>query len=156
MGLDMYLNAKRFLWTSSDGEDTKIANAVAALMPELTPKTRWGEDQSRIKEIIIEAVYWRKANAIHQWFVNNVQEGTDDCVNYYVSREKLQELAALCEQILADKSLAKALLPTASGFFFGDTSYDDYYFDDIQRTKEEIEAALKLPDNWDFEYQSSW
>ena len=22
---------------------------------------------------------WRKANAIHKWFVDNVQDGVDDC-----------------------------------------------------------------------------
>jgi hypothetical protein len=29
--------------------------------------------------IFAQAAYWRKANAVHQWFVHTVQEGEDDC-----------------------------------------------------------------------------
>lgn len=43
-----------------------------------------------------EVAYWRKANMIHQWFVDNVQEGVDNCSTYYVSFKKLQELYAIC------------------------------------------------------------
>ena len=28
-----------------------------------------------------EVMYWRKANYIHNWFVENIQNGSDDC-NY--------------------------------------------------------------------------
>ena len=39
-----------------------------------------------------ETGYWRKANHIHQWFVENIQDGNDDCREYYVPRERLKEL----------------------------------------------------------------
>jgi hypothetical protein len=45
-------------------------------------------------EVIEEVMYWRKANQIHKWFVDNVQDGVDDCKEYWVSEEKLQELFA--------------------------------------------------------------
>ena len=47
-----------------------------------------------------EVGYWRKANQIHNWFVQNVQEGTDDCGEYDVTREQLSELLGICRQIL--------------------------------------------------------
>ena len=39
-----------------------------------------------------EVCYWRKSNAIHNWFVNNIQDGKDDCGLYPVSKEKIKEL----------------------------------------------------------------
>ena len=33
----------------------------------------------RLSYIDEEVGYWRKANAIHKWFVDNVQDGNDDC-----------------------------------------------------------------------------
>ena len=36
--------------------------------------------------------YWRKANAVHNWFVDNVQDGNDGCKHYWVSKEDLQKL----------------------------------------------------------------
>ena len=49
---------------------------------------------------IYESVgYWRKANAIHKWFVENVQDDNDDCGYYEVSKEQLEELLEICNTI---------------------------------------------------------
>jgi hypothetical protein len=86
-----------------------------------------------------------------------VQEGEDDCKEYYVSREKLEELKNLCEQVLANRSLAAELLPSISGFFFGGTEYDDWYFSDLELTVEIVNDTLLLSEkDWNFYYQSSW
>ena len=42
---------------------------------------------------------WRKANAIHNWFVENVQDGVDDCGIYEVSKEDLENLLHICKLI---------------------------------------------------------
>lgn len=44
--------------------------------------------------------YWRKANAIHRWFVEHVQDGNDDCRRAYVTRDQLAELIAACRAVL--------------------------------------------------------
>ena len=52
---------------------------------------------------IMEQVgYWRKANQIHNWFVENIQDGVDDC-DYHreVTEEDLKELLGICERVLA-------------------------------------------------------
>jgi hypothetical protein len=153
MGLDMYLYAKRYL-ADFRPEDKEKAEAIQKLFPELAGvKNQYG---SAVKVVQAEVGYWRKANAIHDWFVQEVQDGEDKCRPHYVDREKLVALKALCEQVLADKSLAHELLPTTAGFFFGGTDYDDWYFESLESTIEIIDAALKLPNDWDFEYQSSW
>jgi hypothetical protein len=46
-----------------------------------------------------ELGYWRKANHIHTWFVNNVQDGQDDCSWYPVTQDKLRELHSICVRL---------------------------------------------------------
>ena len=62
MGLDMYLTATAHL---GDEHGVEIEGLDAG-----------GLDISGIK---YDAGYWRKANAVHGWFVNHVQRGVDDC-----------------------------------------------------------------------------
>ena len=147
MGLDMYLNAKRFLWSAEDSLVDRLSNEF----PEL--------DGAKIRSITAEVGYWRKANAIHKWFVDNVQEGTDDCGTYEVSNEKLKELLDLITKVLANKKQAPKLLPNTSGFFFGSMDYDKYYFEDLEYTKTLIEKLIKNEEKmrgWYLEYHSSW
>lgn len=57
---------------------------------------------------------------------------------------------------IADPTLAKELLPTQEGFFFGSTDYDQWYVEDLELTKSIVEQALAAPDNLQFHYESSW
>ena len=143
MGLDMYLSAKRYLW-EKDREGIKVSGFDIPAPLELC-------------EVRCRAAYWRKANQIHGWFVRNVQDDVDDCGSYDVSRDDLQALVNLCRKVLADRELAAELLPSTEGFFFGGYRYDDYYFNDLQRTADELGVLLEaLDDSWSFEYQASW
>ena len=152
----MYLTGKRYISKHFNEGDTERAEAIQKLFPELEGKAgRWG-DASPVKEVSIEAGYWRKANQIHRWFVDNVQGGEDECRPHYVGREQLEELRDLCQQVLDNRDRASELLPTASGFFFGGTDYDDWYFKDVEQTIQIINDALELPPSWEFEYRSSW
>jgi hypothetical protein len=143
MGLDMYLNAR----CDVGYEDEIAAGKVAALFPEL---------KKPVKAIFIEVAYWRKANAIHGWFVNNVQGNKDDCNSYYVDRETLQLLLDRCKEVLNNKDKASEMLPPTPGFFFGTAETDDWYWWQIESTIEQLEECLKLPTIWSFTYQSSW
>jgi len=124
-------------------------------------------------EIIVG--YWRKANAVHAWFVNNVQGGNDDCKDYYVEDEQLTALRDACNRILAtvkvneeDKAnpileeiaadLVEELLPPQGGFFFGSTDVDAWYVEDLRETVKQIDAILASPvlQSCDLYYQSSW
>jgi hypothetical protein len=147
MGLDMYLNAERYLWNHEDG-DKQISENIGQLIGLPT--------DGKVKTITVEAGYWRKANQIHNWFIANVQDGKDECQESYVSREQLTELREVCQKILDNNELAEKLLPTASGFFFGGTEYDQWYFNDIEETIKIIDNALLMPKQWDFNYRSSW
>jgi hypothetical protein len=151
MGLDMYLTAKKYV-SQYDNQDQALSTELMRHFPELAA------DQS-IQEVTVRVGYWRKANHIHKWFVDKCQEGKDDCGNYYVGPQQLAELKALCRQVLDFRHLAVDNLPTTGGFFFGDTGYDNYYFDSVEHTVKVIDSALKLLDadkGWDIEYHSSW
>lgn len=154
MGLDMYLSAKKYMSKYFDAADSEKINAINDIFGIA------GEEDGDYgaQEVTFRVAYWRKANAIHQWFVANVQDGVDNCDEYFIPREKLQELMELCEAIIADPKKAKAELPTAAGFFFGSTEYDQYYIQDLQYTVERINKILTDPalSKVDFYYQSSW
>ena len=83
------------------------------------------------------------------------QDGTDNCAIYCLYKEDLIALKNLCEDVLLEPERAEELLPTQSGFFFGPTEYDDWYFSDIKETIEIIDWALKQDFDY-FEYHSSW
>ena len=150
MGLDMYLTAERYLGFGDKLAEKVKANLIFSGLPEI--------EHMEIKRLMYEAIYWRKANAIHKWFVDNVQEGKDDCGRYCVSKENLIELRDLCKKVLENKDSAAELLPPEAGFFFGGTEIDQYYFDDINHTIESIEKLLAMPfiDDLSFQYHSSW
>jgi hypothetical protein len=145
MGLDMYLNAKRHLWYN----ETDLAEKISKEFPEI--------GNAKIKSITAEAIYWRKSNAIHKWFVDNVQGGNDDCGYYDVSREDLEKLLAVIEEVLADHTKAATLLCPQAGFFFGSKDIDEWYWQDLENTRDRLTKLLaqEMP-NWWFEYHSSW
>jgi hypothetical protein len=105
-----------------------------------------------------EITSWRKANAIHKWFVDNVQDGVDDCGQYKVTKEHLIQLHNACNDVLNDNNLAEQLLPTQSGFFFGGVEYDDSYYYKLKETKNEINYILEYKSYCldELYYCSSW
>ena len=154
MGLDMYLTAEKYLSKFDPADAQKITQLNDIFDIEGDADNDYGA-----QSVVFRVAYWRKANAIHQWFVDNVQDGIDECQKAYVSREQLVELLELCKQIIANPKKGKTLLPTASGFFFGSTDYDQYYLDDIQLTVDRLNKVLTDPalnNGVDFYYQSSW
>ena len=152
MGLDSYLYKKNYV---RQGEWVK-----PEFRTEVEVKTGGEIDKNikpeRIRYIVEEVAYWRKANQIHNWFVQNVQGGIDNCQNSYVSRDNLEELLDVCSKVIADNSLAETLLPTGSGFFFGSTEYDEWYYKDVSNTIEYLTEILKEEDADEFEYYASW
>lgn len=148
MGLDMYLTKR--VYVGANYEHNQVTGRIQL-------KTR-GEkikiNFSRVSKIIEDVAYWRKANAIHKWFVDNVQDGEDDCNDHYVDIEKLKELIQVCKDVIADHSKAEQLLPVQSGFFFGETEYNEYYFGCLQDTIDMLEPLLE--ESGDFYYRSSW
>ncbi len=162
MGLDMYLKASKHTYVSEyenrkdyPAELRKRGFLEQTICEIELPKEF---DMYGSRSLECTAMYWRKVNAVHNWFVENVQDGQDDCRSYYVSAGQLTELLETIGRVLEDNALADELLPTASGCFFGNTEYDEGYFEDLMHTYGRLQAILAMPDrdSWSFKYQSSW
>lgn len=109
MGLDMYLAAKKYVSGWSHHKDPAFDPICAAL--SITPSP-----DAPSLTVSINVGYWRKANAIHKWFVDNTQDGVDDCRSSFVSREQLEELRSLCARALVAGGSKPGLVTTGTTY----------------------------------------
>jgi hypothetical protein len=162
MGLDMYLTAnkyvRRYNYDAGNEIQTGDFSAIAGLVPtEVTKHGGW----SGI-EVSYPIAYWRKANAIHGWFVKNVGYGIDECQKMHVGHNQLRLLRDTCESVMKDSSLNLAweLLPPMPGFFFGSYEIDEWYMRDLEQTVKMLSDILTvIPEDdwrWSITYQASW
>lgn len=152
MGLDMYLYAK----PKGAGPDRYKDEEVIA---QMTPGDF--DNYSAYHEAIkanglVELGYWRKQNAIHQWFVVRVQGGVDECDPFLCHPEMLADLHERCTAIFNEPGRAEELLPTQSGVFFGGTDYDEWYHEGIADTINILEKTFAEARGVDVYYQASW
>ncbi len=145
MGLDMYLTKK--IYIGANYEHNKVTGTI-----ELFSNGKLiGINLEKIVDINERTAYWRKSNQIHKWFVDNVQEGEDNCAEYYVSDDNLKDLVNLCKKAIETQDAS--LLPPQSGFFYGSTDIDEYYWGDLQSTIDQLE---NLDPDGSYYYSSSW
>ena len=89
--------------------------------------TRKHEDDV-FKHIYEVVGYWRKVNAVHKWFVENVQCGEDDC-DYHreVTAEDLRNLIAVCTTVISGVKLMPGKIHTGMTFHNGkvEQMYED-------------------------------
>ena len=161
MGLDMYLSGSRYIPSYNPmPEETVLVEAVreGLNLPEC---------ETPLASVETTIIQWRKANAIHKWFVDNCQGGDDkNCERTSIALHDLEKLQGVLEQLLDhDESKAALLLPPCAGFFFGNTEVDEWYWDSIDHTHEILGKWIdflqkdELRDGswgWDLYYRSSW
>jgi hypothetical protein len=80
--------------------------------------------------------------------------GESDVVNSIANAMKQEALKKNTTVVLADPL---ELEPTA-GFFFGNTEKDEYYYSDVERTVDTLNALLAstVDEYYSFYYQASW
>ena len=182
MGLDMYLTKSTYVknWNFQTAEEKHKITIKRG------NKIRKDIKPERISSVVEEIAYWRKFNALHNWFVLNCANGVDNCERMYVSKEKIAELVNTLKEvkfsldkskikivkveiglkgddilydnieIFDDTSIADELFPTASGFFFGGTEYNQSYYDEVVESIEFFEEVLADDSDGDYYYQASW
>jgi hypothetical protein len=99
--------------------------------------------------------YFRKVNFIYEYFRNKLEN--ESCV---ITKNELNEFIQNCKEVYNKKgneNYAKQVLPTTSGFFFGSTDYDEWYWNDVKdciAQMQKIYKALKDDDYvmWDFSW----
>jgi hypothetical protein len=117
-----------------------------------------GLDMYLYEKQVHEVAYWRKANAIHGWIINNTG-AVDDCTPIHLTKMDIVQLRDDCQKVIDEGTLETALelLPPASGFFFGSTEVDDWYWQDIKDTLEKLNTVIdESVDDAMFEYLASW
>ena len=168
MGLDQYLYRREYVggwdWKTveTDGREKALYDNIIDYLGidsvEASPHAH----------IDVCVAYWRKANAVHGWFVNNLANGVDECQPIHVTRQDLVDLREACESVLCvptnvtgrlEDTVAEAGLQPTPGFFFGSYDLDEWYMNDLELTVKQIDAILatvKETDWVDFIYQASW
>ena len=69
--------------------------------------------------------YFRKVNCVYRYFEDKLTDETA-----WVTKDECEDIVKRCSAVLENPDLASELMPTRSGFFFGSTEYDKYYFSD--------------------------
>lgn len=163
MGLDMYMY--RVNKTKHSPEELQTINDSDLLYGDNSdPQNEmFKEFQPLVKynylndyTIFNEVGYWRKVNSLHNYIVKNFQGGVDNCQLTELSKENLEDILNVLETALETKDHSK--IPPVSGFFFGSTDVDDYYWKDTEDSIVKIKRILEESD-WDkvrIFYQSSW
>lgn len=170
MGLDMYLRAEKYV----SGYDFRGAEEVAlySRIVGAAGLSAVADPNTPGVTVQVTVAYWRKANQIHNWFVQNVQDGKDECQEAYVNYDQLRELYDACIKVLSTLALPavergtdvvvrsqstptltpekvqavaqEAGLETAAGFFFGSTDYDEWFIRDIRDTADQLERIFAI------------
>ena len=167
MGLDMYLDRKQYVQNWSHQKESEKHHIFGTAKGHQI-------DMKNLKYLQFEVMYWRKANWIHKWFIDNIQDGIDDCGTYDVTSQQIEELVSLCKQVLkylkneksisAQVDIINDMLPPQSGFFFGNEEMEtnddiEYYIDTLKETIQEL-GEVKTPKkgfhNDSFYYHASW
>lgn len=168
MGLDMYLYRLQNEVIDEEGSvDKAFGRQYDLKANEYGVNDHKADDWTRryqafMNDKSFNVLYWRKANAIHDFFVQHAQEGEDDCGYYTVDisviDKLLSDIDTRIKQALTGERPEWDVLPTARGFFFGGTDYDEYYFQELERTRDVLQEVMDGfdSDNETFVYHSSW
>lgn len=145
MGLDMFLYKEVYI--GSQYEHRKINIEEINLTAKNVKKKL---SCKNLESIRYSVGYWRKANHIHKWFVDNVQDGKDDCKYYPFDKEKLLELKIVCEKVLAirDEIIAanKPKEPDETNY-----KYNERILKDVSKGKmEELKKLLPTVEGFFF------
>ena len=117
-----------------------------------------GLDMYLSRKTVKEVAYWRKANAIHGWFIRN-SGAEDNCTPIHVSMSDLYTLRDDVKKVLDEgtEEAVMELLPPTPGFFFGSNEVDEYYWECLKNTLTKLDDIIEhSTDDQEFEYHASW
>jgi len=97
----------------------------------------------RVEYIEEEVITWRKSNQIHRWFVENVQDGNDNCQSYYVSRDHLKQLLRICKEVVEASELVPGQV--SNGYSFNGKGEKVYFQEAGQIINNPTVAKTLLP-----------
>lgn len=175
-------NMKDFVQWYEETEHPPLSKEAQALIKELPAVENTGNFHPDIhlteeekEQLGKYNLYWRKVNHIHNWFVTHVQDKSDDQEEYPVLKEDLIALRDTLQKVvdlyqsasfdyqgqITTPEVLEQLekhLPTQGGFFFGNTSYSQSYYEYNESTLKSIKEILDEVDfdQYMFLYSASW
>lgn len=103
----------------------------------------WDREKKYGWKTIFETVAdWRKANHIHNWFVKNVQDGNDNCGTYEVTKDKLEELLTICNEVLTASKLVEGKIKNGYRYTNGK---EEVIYEDGEYIEDSSVAEKLLP-----------
>lgn len=170
MGLDMYLNKYPRYKDATANDFNMVENYLEWKRnnKNCTFEEWCGEDESKVRTDLIdfykqkkytrhfdwdkndtcayetiftEIAYWRKANEIHNYFVEYAQHGVDDCGTYDVSKKQLEDLLYKCKEVKRIAVLEKSKV--VNGYTFQNGKEIPMYEDgEVIANEDEVAAIL--------------
>ena len=187
MGLDMYLRRKKYIGANYrnvkgtiditiDGKKVPIDLKRVSRIEEAVAYWR---KANQIHNYIVEHFANGEDNCQPIYLeLNDLEQLLDVCkkvrksINLidgqveqsYTFNEKGEKVSNYVEgKVIEDTSICEELLPTRSGFFFGNTDYNEWYVEQIDYTIKTLEEIIQEEKNLEkqgfyseFEYQASW
>jgi len=182
MGLDMYLTRTSYVKNREHHapRDRHRVTVLKGGVPRADIKPE------RIQTVVEEIAYWRKANAVHRWFVAHVQGHNDDCRPYPVTRGQLAKLVETCRRVLEKSELVPGTVKNGIRYengvaspileagriikdattakrlmptqsgFFFGSTDYDEYYHDALRDTVQQIEPVLSEPGDDYEYQASW
>lgn len=104
-----------------------------------------------------EVAYFRKHNWLLPYF-----SYYDNCSNVDITKDKMEWFVKDAESILNEQGerkefLAESLIPPTSGFFFGSTDIDEFYYECLE---EDVNKFSKILEETNFDeeqvYMNCW
>ena len=90
-----------------------------------------------------DSYYFRKYNWLYGWVRRKLKlPEIKNCEHYKLHRSMVNDLIGDISNVLSDHSLAKKVLPTEDGFFFGSTEIDSWYYKELTDAKEQLTQLL--------------
>lgn len=127
---DKYANCTFKEWCGYDFNDLPSLKTIEFYRQFYHTKyAAWDTEHKYGSDRIMEEVgYWRKANAIHEWFVRNVQDDIDDCSYHHeVTKEILEKLLDTCTKVLDNCKVVNG--PVKNGSTYSNGEWKDEFIE---------------------------
>lgn len=96
-----------------------------------------------------DVYYYRKFNALQNYFES--YHTIQNCEDVEINIEILDELEHRLQLVLYDRTSAEQYFPSVSGFFYGNTTYNNYYYENCKKLLNQLpslrEKLETLPNN---------
>lgn len=146
----MFLYAEQHV-SGYEWDDSETREAYAAVVDAvgLTDAADPGTPSAYVKVCI---GYSPTVNAVHAWIVDNCADGRDECQEIHVTPDDLARLRSLCSEAINayDEQRwdgLRDLLPR---------DYGEWYRRDLVHTKQLLDKAIVLAENYTITYRASW